>query len=533
MHIFVEIRLRSKRSLWCFFSFCLVVFHSVWPLQAQTDDRLTEHEAQIRGELIEAEKFRLIGFCDKAIPLYRDVLQNQPREATAMYGLARCYRDQGEADEALRWFKEAVEYEPQNPWFRRTLIDVLDSRGAYAEAARQAESLLQLQADNPDYAYLAAYYQARSGDYDKALKTLDRLQKRVGLTYDLLERKYLLLLDQGALKKAEKILKDYLAERPADIPAYFLLANLYRKDQDWKKAAQVYEKILRLSPNELEAKAGLAEVQGHIEGEQPIASSPAERLRSLFARPDLAYDEKMKAFIPFIRQAVEKEDKLLLDQGVSLARELLRSYPQEASAHAALADLLYGAERLKEAREEYARALQLKPGIHSVWLNQLEILQRLGDYQALGVEAEKAIDYFPNDWYFYYLAGRAHLAEKETEDAVSFLEEALPLSGKDEKKKAETLAQLAIAYALLGQKTQSEQKMQALKVLEGESPLWMSTKARLAGLEGKNLAKAIHWAKEAVEQEPYNRDFLLTLAWLLQQNGQEAEAEKYLKKAAW
>ncbi len=521
-----------KKQLWLF-SVCFTLCLGLQRLQAQADDRLTEREAQTRGEFVEAEKFRLIGFCDKAIPLYQSVLQAQAREAAAMYGLARCYREEGRQDEALQWCKEAVKYEPENPWYRRSLIEMLDSQGAYTEAAAQAEALLQLQPENPDHAYLTAYYQARSGHYDKALKTLDRLERRIGFTYDLLERKYLLLLDQKELKKAEKLLNDYLAERPGDVSAHFLLADLYRKNRQWEKAAQVYEQILRLSPNDVAAEAGLTEVKKHIGGKRLDAPSPAERLQQLFARSDLSYDQKMKAFIPFIKQAVEKEDPLLLEQGVGLAKELLRAYPEQASAHAALADLLYGADRLEEARAAYVRALELRPGIHSVWLNYLEVLLRLGHDEALSTEAERAIDYFPNDWYFYYLAARAHLGREEFSEAAALLEEALPLSGKNSDRRAETLAQLALVYALQKRVSQSHQKLQALRALEGESPLYLSTKAHVFGLEGKNLAEAVSWAKRAVEQEPDNRDFVLTLVWLLRQDGQTAEAEKYLKRVAW
>ncbi len=495
---------------------------------AQQNERLTENEARIEGTFIEAEKFRLTGFCDKAIPLYEEVLRQKPREAAAMFALARCYQDEGQSENALRWFKQAVEYQPDNPWYHQFLIRALDANQNYARAAQQAEELLRLQPDNPDNYYQKAYYLARSGDYDKALKTLDQLQNRIGLTYELLERKYLLLIDQHQLKKAEKLLKNYLAQNPQSIPGHYLLADLYRKSQNRQKAAQTYEEILRLSPNETAAAAALSELQSSS------ANGPnavVKKLEALFARNDLSYDEKMKAFIPLIQKAFDSEDEELRRQTTQLARELLRQYPREASAHAALADLLYGANQLQEARKEYAEAIRLRAGIHSVWYNYLDVLQRLGDYQSLAAEAEKAIDYFPNEWQFYYLAARAQLALQQAPQAVSWLREALPLCGKDPQKRAFTLAELALAYELNGQKTQSEQTLQQLQESAGESPLLLHAKACIAALRGENLAKAIKWSKEALDQAPENPDFLLSYARLLLKTGREDEAQNYLQKA--
>ncbi len=527
MQIFATKASRISPVLFLFF-LCL----SANAVRAQQDNRhLTEREMQTQGTLIEADKFRLIGFCDKAIPLYEEVLHNMPKETAAMYGMARCYQEQGETENALRWYKEAIKHQPDNPWYRRYLIELLDRQGAYAQAASQAGQLLQIAPDNPEYYYLSAYYQARSGAYDQALKTLDRLEKRIGPSYELLERRYLLLLDQGALKKAEKTIKDYLSKRPEDVSALYLLADLYRKTQNWKKARQVYENILQLSPHEKAAEAGLAEVQRHAGGDRTDKASPAEMLQTLFADSHYAYEEKIKAFIPFVQEAFNKQDPIMLEQGIALARDLTARYPEEASAHAALADLLYGAGRYPEARDAYSRALERKPGVHSVWVNYLDVLQQLGAYRKLSEEAEKALDYFPNDWSFYYLAGRASLATGEISEAISWLREALPLSGKDAAKQAQTLSMLSIAYALAGNEKNSKQSLQQLQKLFGESPLWYYTSASLSLIKGENLAEALNRAQAAVEQAPENPDFLLLLARLLEKNGQGEKAQPLHQKA--
>ena len=495
---------------------------------AQIDDRLTEGEMQTDGAFIEAEKFRLTGFCDKAIPLYQQVLKKRPRETAAMFAMARCYQDEGDSESALRWLRQAVEYDPQNPWYRQFLIRLLDAREDYAAAARQAGELLRLQPDDPDNYYQKAYYLARSGEYDKALKTLDQLQNRIGLTYELLERKYLLLIDRQELKKAEKSLREFLAQHPNDIPAHYLLADLYRKMNKRDKAAGVYKDILRLSPNDTAAAAALSEIQSPSATGQNDA---VQTLSALFKRQDLSYDDKMKAFIPLVQKAFGSEDPQLMEETTTLARQLLNQYPEEASAHAALADLLYGADQLEEARKEYAEAIRLKAGIHSVWFNYLDVLQRLGDYATLASEAEKAIDFFPNEWQFYYLEARAQLALNRPREAADWLREALPLSGKDTQKRAFTLAQLTLACEMQNKKACSDQNLQQLQELTGESPILLQTKACIAALRGEHLAKALEWARTALNQAPENPDFLLTYARLLSLNGRETEAQSYLQKA--
>lgn len=93
--------------------------------------------------LLQAERLLAHGLVDQAERVYSSALQQDPRNAIAVVGLARVALERGEDHLAYDRAREALEIDPQNAAALRLevrLAEVFAERGASAEASGQTSA---------------------------------------------------------------------------------------------------------------------------------------------------------------------------------------------------------------------------------------------------------------------------------------------------------------------------------------------------------------------------------------------------------
>ncbi|MCG8343018.1 MAG: tetratricopeptide repeat protein [Chlorobiales bacterium] len=111
----------------------------------------------------------------KSIGAYRDVLGIDPENALALNNLAYLYAERGEnLEEAMKYAKQAVDAEPDNPVFLDTLGWLYYKFGEYRKAREIIEKALSMEPDEPEiYKHLVEIYRAL-GESDKVKEYIDK-----------------------------------------------------------------------------------------------------------------------------------------------------------------------------------------------------------------------------------------------------------------------------------------------------------------------------------------------------------------------
>ena len=96
--------------------------------------------------------------------------------------------------------------------------------------------------------------------------------------------------------------------------------------------------------------------------------------------------------MPTLLYSVIQEDYALGDKpsGLETFQLLLKTYPESAWMHLLLADAYFAKEQSENAKEEYAKALMIKPDL-------LEANFRLGYLAFQTADRESALKYFENE----------------------------------------------------------------------------------------------------------------------------------------
>jgi len=505
------------------FLFVLTLVGATLVASAQ-ENRYSQSDVDLQGLFIEAGREKLLGNYEKAEEAYQKVIEQDSDNDAAWYELARVLAEQDKDQEALRAIQKAVQEDEENVWYKLFLAEQFQRMGRDQDGAKVFEGLVKSYPDNEEYYFKWAFYLVRAGEIKQALNVYDQLEARMGINEEIVRRKHQLYVGSGDMKKAAAELQRLVDAFPEQVGYYELLAGFYDQINEEGQAREVYKQILELEPDNAEAKLAVAGAARESGGE---ATAFLNSLKPVFENPDVEIDVKIKEILPLIQQASNSDDRQLLAPLLELSRILVNVHPDEAKAHAAYADLLYYAGEQKEAIAEYERTLELDESVYLVWEQLLYIYHEQEAYDKLVETAESAMDIFPNQAKLYYLYGVGQTENGEYRDALSVLNQALLMSGRDGRLQFDIYTQMGKTQHAMGEYGDSNASFEKALELNADGVPALNAYSFALAERGENLAKAEEMIVKATKLVPNEADYQDTYAWVLYQ------AEKYSKAKQW
>ncbi len=424
--------------------------------------RVSEAEVNTQKVFIDANKEKILGNYENAAYLYKEVIKRDKRNHAAAYELARIYDVLDKDDKALSSIQMAVSLDEQNPWYRMFLADMYEKMADFAKAADVYKQLAKEEPSVEYYQFKWAFYLVKGNKADKAIKVYDALEKTLGITEELVFKKQSLYIGMGEHKKAAAELEHLIEAYPSKLNYRHDLAEFYLRIGEEQLAEKAYKAILAIEPDNAKATIALAN-KNNMEGDEELGY--LHSLRSIFEKPDVDIDLKIKQLIPYIHRIADGGDEKLAAAGLKLAAILTRVHPKEAKAYSAYGDLLFYSGQKEKALEKYQQAINLDNTVFTIWEQSMYIQAELADYNALRQTTEKAIDLFPNQAKAYYFNGIANSELGKHTEAVSIYQQALLMSRSKPALQLDIHKRLGIEYAHLKKYERSDKAFdQALKI---------------------------------------------------------------------
>ncbi|TNE51973.1 MAG: tetratricopeptide repeat protein [Bacteroidetes bacterium] len=383
-----------------------------------------EDEVNRQSAFIEAERERLLGHFEKAEVQYKKFLYDNGDNAAAWYGLARTYAEMKDNVNALDAAAKAVSKDPGNQWYSIFQADLLESVGQAGDAARIYADLTKRFPEIPEFYERLAYLEVLSGNPKEGLKALDQLEKITGVTEVTADKKHVIYLGMGNIKKAADELEKLADTYPNRLEYRHRIAELYDSVGDKDAARKVYQDILRRDPYDSVAQIAVLEKSG---SDLAYLNS----LKPYFKDPNIALDGKIKELLPYFEKMSKGVDASVTEVLLELAILIETAHPDDPKAWSVSGDLFYYADKQEEALSRYRTCIRLNPGVFTVWENMLAILYDQKDYDALLETAEQAMDAFPNQAPAYYYYGIAATEKGDPDDALAQLQQATLMAGSD------------------------------------------------------------------------------------------------------
>lgn len=480
-----------------------------------------ERKLKIEATLIEAEKQLILENDEKAIELFKAVLDLDPADGAANFKLAETLTKKGQITEALPYSQAALDGDRTNKYYFLLTAEIYKTLGDFDKAASLYDEMINSIKGTDSYLFdLAVIYQYR-GDTDRALETYQKAQDIFGVNEIVLREKQKIYLQR---KDYESLIKDWdlLIEDNPDNPRYVIELSEFLVERGLLEEAKV--RLNKVSEENVRIellKSRIAQKEGNPEEAQRIK-------HKIFNSESVDHRIKIQILNGYMESAISPEEFRAV---IDMAKRLGDSYPEEFEAQAYAGDVLYRMEEKKAALDYYLKAVTINPSTFSVWQNILNIEAELNRYETLTIHAEEALVYFPNQALLYYFAGTGHMVNQNYKKAVYMLNQGTKYSS-DPNLLTVFYGQLGDAYnSLKDQRKSYESYEKALKY----NPLndhVLNNYSYFLSLDKKELEKAETMSTKLVTLHPDNPTYLDTHGWVLYTAGRYEEAETFLMKAA-
>jgi tetratricopeptide (TPR) repeat protein len=333
---------------------------------------LTLDQALQKG--VEAHK---AGQVQEADRLYTAILKAQPKHPDANHNMGILAVGVGKIQEALPFFKTALEANPAMAQFWLSYIDTLIKLDKLADAKAVLDQ--------------AKSKGAKGDSFDKLEQRLkEASEKPLGNSQTALEVPPIQpnILDSLKLDQAIKLAKKKTKEGSPD------------------EAKRIYKDILNKFPQNKRASDGL----------KALASRPVSKASKAQDPPQ----DQLQSLINLHSQGQ-------LQQALKQAETLVQQFPKSATLFNIQGAALKGFGQLDQSIEAYSKALSIKPDYANAYYNMGVTLQEQGKLEEAIEAYNKALAIKPDYADAYYNMGNAFKEQGKLEEAIEAYNKALAI----------------------------------------------------------------------------------------------------------
>ena len=498
------------------------------PIHSQKKSNTISEQDQTKFTyyFIDACKERMKGNIEIAENLFKQCLKIDPSSSAVKYELGNLYRYNGAYDLAIKFAKECAKNEPKNEWYQLLYIECLHNSNLFSQAAEEYLKLTKNYPNHPEYFEGLASEYMYSGNYEKAYKVYEELEKQFGQNENFTLNKVKLLKELKKNQEVEIELKKLIQSNPREGRYYTYLAEFYQEINQIDKAFECYTTILNVDPKNPMIHLALAD---YYKIKQDKINFYKE-IKLAFENPELEVETKIKILLSY--QGLIEMDTHYKEQAFELCDIVLKLHPSSADAFSIYGDFLFKEKKLTDAKEAYLKSIAIDKSRFFVWNQLMFIESQLNDFSLLNIHSSEAMELFPNNAMPYFFNGFANIQLKKYEIAAQSLEAGIDYFTDNKPLILEYYYNLGNAYnAIMAYEKSDKAFDEALKV-DPDNATILNNYAYYLSLRKDKLEKAEKFSRRSNELVPNNRSYIDTYGWILYQLKKYEEAEQWLSRAS-
>ena len=487
---------------------------------------VSESALRTDAALIDAVALQESGRMDEAMEAYAALASREPGCGAAWYGMSRLLLRRGWTDSAQACIERAVATADTNRWYLLLQAEVQKRRGDAKGQIATWERLVQLQPKRLEYYYELSNAHIDAGDIDGAVATLNRVEKRIGVTEEISLQKQRLWNAAGKADKAEKEIEALAEAMPQEKRYQAILAEMNMNRKRYGKAKQYYDRVLAADPDDEYIHIQLAEYWKAV-------GKPAEADRELaaaFDNPRLDCRTKVQLLTSFY--SAEEFYGTRSATTFGLLDKVMATCGDTAEYALLYGDVLMRQRKYAEAARWLELSLKKDSSRYEVWEGLLicltEVPEREDDMAALAARATRL---FPMHTLPLYLQALYEVKHERYAEALPHLQKAEKWGFTKGYLEAESYGLMAEAYYRTEQYDKAWRCFERCLELRPDDWGTLNNYAYYLSEQGKDLEKALAMSRRTIEAEPDNANSLDTYAWLLHLLGRDAEGLPYMRKA--
>jgi len=317
------------------------------------------------------------GQTEEAAALYRELLDRDPDNPSALNLLGVIALQKADAGTALGYLQRAAETAPERADVQVHLGEARRLRDEPGQALAAYHAALAIDPRNEMALGNIATVLSGLGRHREAADALSRLRRIRPDSAELMRRHGAALMRSGDREPAAAAFEDALANDPQDGAAAFNLGVARDALGDRDAAVAAYRRAVEINPEHVEALANLSELLRRLDRR---AEAVALLDRALALRPNEVGLLNNRVLLLL--------DEGALDEAERVARAALEMDPDRPGTHTNLGMVLLERGRTREAVRHYRTAIDLDPDHADGHANLGLALLRRGEFEEGCREAE-------------------------------------------------------------------------------------------------------------------------------------------------
>lgn len=493
----------------------------------QTDSLEISEENQKKFEylFVEGLKEKSLGNIQKAIQLFSSCLEIDPNSSASMYELAQIHAANNDFTSASLLLEKAISISPENKWYKILLAQVYQQTRRFAKAAEIYDQLLQKEPEDLDFLYRKAILLSNASELEEAIQTYNKIEKITGINEQISVAKQQLYVENNQVKKAFEEIEKLIEFNPEEPRYYGLMADLYQNQGDSVNAMKYYKKI-----QEIDSENGFVHFSlANYYLQNGDVQKSFEETKKGFQSEEVDIQTKMQLYMMLTSNPAKS--KLTPNQEEELAEILVETHPDEHLVYTIRAESFLKQNKLKEARDQLLKALEIEKNDYMLWERLLFIDNDLQDWQGLYNHSKEAMNLFPNQPQTYFLHAIACVQLEKFEETVSVSDEGLMYVVDNLQMKGQFIMLKGEALYKMGELQEAFELFDESVELDPDNHIALNNYAYYLSLAGKNLDKAERMSGKVIEMFPDNPTYLDTHAWVLFKKGDYSLAKFYMESA--
>ena len=446
------------------------------------------------AEFKEEDFLRLGEFCEKgfryqiASHVYAKTVEKFPDLVEARLRLARSHASGGNIEEAQKSAEKALESKPDSPELRSFLAGLKADAGKYEDALKVYDEILKTRPDNPDALAGKADVLFLTGKYFDAITAYN-----------------------SALNK----------EKPSAL-ILKKLGDVLKYTGKYAEAEEMYRKAIKADADSTDAIIGLGEsylLHGKAEEAEnefyklydiwDAVENPNELSPQVLTNIGLAcqYNDNPKDAITCFTMA-QKKDSRYLTATLALGRLFLeRHQPQDAV-------------------KEFDAVLKINPNHPDALAGMAEVNLLHSRFELVEENCGKALAINPNHIESLNLMALMQMYDQQWDKAIANINKSIEINPNS----IDTQSFLAAYYFHTGRKDLYEEAEKKVLSINPKYAEFYRIVSHVSEYQRRNV-QAIELLKKAVALNPEHAPSLTSMGMLLMREGDEKEAENFLRKS--
>ena len=447
--------------------------------------------------------------------------------ASVLVELGAYHSSLEEKNRALDLFRKAVKQDPANYYYNMILAGLSKELDLKEEVIEIYNYLLRTYPEKVELYFELANAYGDSGELDKAIQSLDTLQKYTGVSDAITLNKFRLYNMMDKKERAFEEIQSVIDKSPDNIRYKLLMGDLYLQDNQAEKALGYYQQARLVDPDD--PSLILSMVNYYEKTNNKTAA--VEELQKAITSSKMEVETKLQLLARYI--GVLRQSQQDIKTANPFFQSMFEQHPNNTRINMMYGDVLLLQEDKKVAMAQFEIYTKDNPADPAGYEQMLRIV--LPDTLALDKVIEitgAGIENIPTAPQFYFYKGLAKFQQKKYREALTIYEQGL-MSAEFQSPMIESdfYGQIGdIHHVLKNNDVAFENYEKALKLNPQNLPV-LNNYSYYLSLERKNLDKAEQMSGITIKAEPTNPTYLDTYGWILFEQGAYTVAKIYIEKA--